>query len=606
MIEIDPDFVLQTRISFGRRGGYLAFSAGMALLYTSVAWQGGSVEFAGTALITVGMVFVVLAFPYAAVQIVMLEARGQLDQRRLTGRAPSILAAALLTGSAWAFLTLGAVAVGSGLLLGGDGTWPVFWMMCAASAFSAVALLTAPRLARVDRALLVAMVVAFAAITPNLQAPRWITISGTALAAAVFLVLTPFAIRNVRRPSFGVKRRRARPSANRARRLRLTSWPDLARVTITAGQSTIVAAVLLLVIGPAIVLGIRVRMPLPGLFALTVLPLVLAGYECAARSRQEAREGGLDRLRLTAQHPWRLLAQLASGFALPLLAVSAAGLFTTAVARGVPPWVIGAWVLLAALFVFTGMAEGLRGRRPGAYLAPAILLATGLVSDREVSGMLAMAALTWLTMKTSVRSLETGAAAPLSGVDGAVAAAILGAIAALIANQPGPFVLLITGITALGTGFLSKSEAQHGEEGSILLQAVCAALAASTLVALSGNIKLTVTLKSSVIGHPFSSVTDDVTTRLGFVVTAGLLAATGIAFGRLAAKAYPSPTGSFVIRATPLAVGLVLGLLVNSPLGMQTQNALFQRTRLALDIPAVTVMLTSVLCGCAVLARKAR
>src|SRR5687768_2591511 len=116
MWQLNPDFALQSRLSFGRGARYAWALTACALF---VGFDGFLREVRpAVALLRAGGFLLLGALPYGAIQVRALERNGQLDARRLTGRAPAALAAALVGGSAWALLVPGVAFVAAAAAAG--------------------------------------------------------------------------------------------------------------------------------------------------------------------------------------------------------------------------------------------------------------------------------------------------------------------------------------------------------------------------------------------------------------------------------------------------------------------------------------------------------
>ena len=116
--EIDPDFALQSRITFGRAGmvacAAAAIAAGGAVLF------GSSDAGLSGLLLTPAFVLLFIALPYSALQVIALDRDGRFDQRRLAGRPGLALGAAVLTGSSWLFWVTGAALLLAAVAAGGQ------------------------------------------------------------------------------------------------------------------------------------------------------------------------------------------------------------------------------------------------------------------------------------------------------------------------------------------------------------------------------------------------------------------------------------------------------------------------------------------------------
>src|SRR6266540_3086728 len=110
---INPDFALQSRLSFGRGARY-AWALSIGALF--IAFDGPTFRVPpAVAFARAGSFLLLAALPYGAIHVRGLDIGGRLDARRLTGRSPIALALALVGGSAWALLLAGAVLFLAGL-----------------------------------------------------------------------------------------------------------------------------------------------------------------------------------------------------------------------------------------------------------------------------------------------------------------------------------------------------------------------------------------------------------------------------------------------------------------------------------------------------------
>src|SRR5687767_11088018 len=112
MRELNPDFALQSRLSFGRgaRYGWLITAGTLVVAFGGFQLQ---VPF-DVGLLRAGLFLLLASLPYGAIQVRALDRRGHLDARRLTGGSPLGLAIALVGGSAWVLLfSGGAVLLGA-------------------------------------------------------------------------------------------------------------------------------------------------------------------------------------------------------------------------------------------------------------------------------------------------------------------------------------------------------------------------------------------------------------------------------------------------------------------------------------------------------------
>jgi hypothetical protein len=240
----------------------------------------------------------------------------------------------------------------------------------------ALVLLSAPGLHAADGRLLLALVLLVAFGTTVMgwrtRTQPAIFLVGSAAATAVAL---PAALRQMqRRRSVRV---RAAPTPFRSVvRLSRTRRPEFARSILMAGPSVLAAA--FIGIPTAFGLGMRAWNQWPrvdpsgwvqqlGVMSYTALLIAVLG--CSSHGRRERASGGLDRIRLTPQHPWPVMLQMATGQALPLLVVSLMFIGAVGAFSASSP-AVRAWPAVAALGLFVGLAEGLQARKLGTYVVP--------------------------------------------------------------------------------------------------------------------------------------------------------------------------------------------------------------------------------------------
>jgi hypothetical protein len=597
--ELDPDFALQSRLTFGRRALYLGgwLLVGATLAYVVVSVRNGA---PGGVFPAAGMFFLLIALPYAALQILALEPGGRLDQRRLTGRSAAALGAAMIAGSAWMTLALGVVLIGCGWMTGHP---PVYWTLAATMALSAAAavrLLVVPLAGGIDRSLLTGLLAGLAALSTLVSlSPRtafvvWLVSMGIAAISLPHLVWrfrhAPRAARTGRRPG------RLNPLVSLPR----TESPEFARALLTAGDSTIAAAALIVLVAVLMTVALRRGRDDIIVSLLVYVPLVVAGYECGARARLEHRIGGVDRLRLASRSHWRQVFQLAAGFGIPFVAVSAAAAVTLAViepARALP--LLFVWPASAGLFVFWGLAEGLRGRKPGLYLYIAFM--TTLAIAKAPNDLL----LLWLTSLCAVavpaavaaRSLDRGGTAPLEGGTAAACSMACGVLVGSL-DADFPSLSVSAGMMSLGAGLFVSDRIGRPLDRQILWNCAAAALGASVLVYWTGE-GLPLSFRTVTSPGGFSFQVPLARSVAAHALVVASFAGAGLLFGVLAHQRFGrTPGRSLAARGVPLAITSLL-MMVLLPaegwLGGQTfQSWLSLPITVAVDLGFLLVLLMAI------------
>src|SRR5258708_4654188 len=96
-LNLDPDFALQSRISFGRHGRYAWVMLGVVVVQSGVFLLNSP----GTIADVAALLLSIMVFPYAAIQLLAQERGGRLELRRLAGKSAGRLSLALVAGAAW-------------------------------------------------------------------------------------------------------------------------------------------------------------------------------------------------------------------------------------------------------------------------------------------------------------------------------------------------------------------------------------------------------------------------------------------------------------------------------------------------------------------------
>jgi hypothetical protein len=369
--EIDPDFALHSRLSFGRRKVlWLTLAAATSVVALFVV---PNVRLQGLFGI-VGATLIGIAPPYGALHVISLERGHLLDLRRLAGRPSLGWMLASIFGTSWLLLALAVplLLASPDLGFGVIPSLATLWVGMTV----ALLLLGAPGLQDVDGRLLLAVVllIAFATTVVGWRA-RMHPVMFLAGSAAAVAAALPAALRQMRRRR-SLRVRTVRNPFGRVVRLSRSQRPEFARSVLMAGPSVLAAGFIGLL--TAVGLGMRVWNEWPridpsrwvqplGMMAYTALLIAVIG--CSTQGRRERASGGVDRIRLTSQRPWPVVFQMAAGDALPLLLVSIMCIGVIWPASPYSP-AVRAWPAVAALAILTGLAEGLQGRKLGTYVLP--------------------------------------------------------------------------------------------------------------------------------------------------------------------------------------------------------------------------------------------
>lgn len=372
--ELDPDLALHSRLSFGRRPWRWLLLTIATSVAASVVTSGDRVP---TILAVAGLALMAAAAPYGALCVMALERNHRLDLLRLTGRAPLRLMLASLLGTSWLLMALGV-----SLLLASRHAGVVQPLAVLSMGMSAaLILLSTPGLHDADERmqLVVVMIVAVCITAAGWTAPVPILLlAGGAAAAGAAL---PIALQRMRRHR-SVRSRALRNPLRGMVRLSRSRRPEFSRSVLSSGSLMIAA----LILGGPNTLGLPLRAwmewprPDPAGWAVPLgfvayIALTIAALGCSTRARVEHASGGLDRIRLSPQHPWAVVLEMAAGISLPLLLLSTWGIGW--VCLGSPSAAaVRAWPAVAAVALFGGLAEGLQGRKLGTYLVPLALICT--------------------------------------------------------------------------------------------------------------------------------------------------------------------------------------------------------------------------------------
>ena len=555
MRELNPDFALQSRLSFGRGARYAwLLSAAAVLLTLEEGVTGGA---PGVTSMRAGALLLLGALPYGAIHVRALERKGQMETRRLTAGSPARLALALIAGSSWALVLSGALLLAAGAAAGHPLAPLTLAAIVALSIAMTLVLLLLPASYQLDSwVLLLLLGVAVFQIVESMRGDRSVAIGLLIVSLAIVPWALPMALRRMRAPI--PKSAGAPVSIMRlVVRLGATTHAELARGLVSAGQSFSAA--------PAVAIGgtwliwwltRNVHPTARDIFEVLFVygPLVLAAYDTASRVAHEHSTGGLDRIRLTGQSAWRVVIEIALAFSMPFVGVSlvcatAVALFDPANRR-----LLGGWPIAAVVLVLVPMIGALQGKKPGVFIAIAILLAIGLGTadvDRGV-GVVAVATVIGLAAASMDRGLrqrlEPGAAA-------AGAAGLAAVVAGIVhTSVGGPVVAAILALTA---GLLFPGRARIAPR-TIALCAGAAALTAAVADVVWGNGRFGVGVR--VFQTSFGTVYMPARgSRVAYSWLIAMNAGIGLAFGCYALNQVRGRTfGGLALRAAPAAVSAAI------------------------------------------------
>ena len=550
MWQLNPDFALQSRLSFGRGARYAWALTACALF---VGFDGFAREVRpGVALLRAGGFLLLGALPYGAIQVRALERDGQLDARRLTGRAPVALAAALVGGSAWALL-VPAVAFLAAAAAAGETLAPltVTALLALGTAMSLVLLLMpGPRLE--SWMLFALLAVGVVATVSSIRTGRGIAVGVLAVSLAIMPWGFPMAFRRLR----GAAPAANGPTASPLRDvvpLHRATYPEFARGLLSGGQSLSTAALMALAAAASVWWLTRtLHATARDIYEVLAVygPLLLAGYATAAHVRYEYLTGGLDRIRLSGQSAWTVVLQFASALSLPFVAVSLVAAATLAIVDPTnAPNLLRPWPVTAALVILVPMMGTLQGKKPGAFIALGMLLAAW-VSARDVDrgvGAVAIATVFGLAAASLERGVRGtpepgGAAARTAGIAAVVAATVHPKLG-------GP---LVAAIIAVSAGLVFSGRTRIAPR-TIALCGAAAALAAGAGDILWGAGRFTLGVRefTMAFGRVYMPEPGSRLAHSGIVaVAAGL----GMVFGCYALnRAYGRTLSGLALRAAPLA-----------------------------------------------------
>jgi hypothetical protein len=588
----DPDIALQSRVAFGPRTPYLTVMtiAGLTLaLYVSSA----PLDVAVGILSAILGGAILVALPFAAIHIAALDRDGRLDLHRLAGRSDAALGGALLIGSSWLLVAAGIPGVilvnwlGLGYLQIGA--------LLMVSIASAAMLMAVPRATEADNGAVAAiLVIATIAITGGMLAFPHIAMRVAALSAIVVIAAGPFAFRRLRRP--------APPAARGAgvfrTRSRASRFPEFARALAASQRWWIVG---LGVVVPALALSIVRRDYVASeqaelMSGLGGALLVAVGITASMWLRRERSLGGIDRICLSGQRRWSVVAQIAAAVVAPflILAMACAAILATASPGHARLFVF--WPPLAALMVGAGMVEALRGRRLGTYVIP-LMFVTGMAAfgNHGATWWVPLTAV-WIPLVMAAGVLERPDAAPISNRLLPLAAAAAGACltATLLTESRFYFassVILLAGFMSVIAGILLPDRMGSRVFRRVLIVSMTCGLAAG----LTEYFGIGPQMRSFVATR---LPADSLLQPLPFSILAGCLAGTGFAFGAVIHHRHAgTPNGSLGWRMIPLFGGFLIDkpLAVYLELGYRIQPARYNVILAEMTVGFTVILLVATL-----------
>jgi hypothetical protein len=572
--EINPEFALQSRLSFGRGARYAWAAIGGALF---LGFGGFSLDGRPAfGLAQAGAFLLLGALPYGAIQVRGLERTGHFDTRRLTGRSPVALGVALVGGSAWA-LALASIALLSAGRAAGY-AFPLFTLAGLVLMGAALGLLVLllPASTLVDSWMLLVFLVLGVVVTVHVMGDNRGAALGTVIVSLlVYPWAVPLALRRIRAGSVaaGCAPVSLRGSTARMTRTRL---PEFSRM-LSMGRTSLMTAAPVALTTPLLILWVLAinhphsRDPL--LILIVYVPLLVAAYEAGGRARDERAAGALERILLTGQRPWAVVPQIAAAaipFLLPSVTAAAAlAVLDSQLARAF----LAPWPMVAAMWIFGGIAEGLRGKRPGTYLAVLVLLAAigaalaapnnsfAIFMDLGASGsalpeILMMAA----TIAVAIGSCARAELPPLRGWIAIAAAAAIGTILVGLSLNHWVGPPLAAALPLTGGLFVSRKSTPSVAFVALCAVACGAACAIATYYWIDARdywsfLSLRAEIYYNRFGETYVHPVDS--TRGVYSTLTGVYGAFGLAFAWLAHRQYGSSTlRSFLVRGLPLVIAI--------------------------------------------------
>lgn len=473
-LNLDPDFALQSRLSFGRHGRYAWAMVAVVVIQSVVFLQTQR----GTVADGAALLLSILVFPYAAIQLLAQERGGRLDLRRLTGKSAGRLSFALVAGASWMPLVAALLAYAVAAFLGVMPPFRAAGAMFMAGAAIAVVLVAAPRSAQLDPWMLVTalFLISGAALAAVREWPL-ARVPIIVLAGGCIAIALPLARRRVQRPPLV---RSATSTALRPLvRLATTRLPEFSRALLTAFASSGAALFVLILIPALMILVLSQSAAGESIVVLLYLPVLIPAFQCSAATRMDRSTGALDRLRLSGAAGWSVVTQLALGFSVPFLLgwVVAAGYLIVHSPSDARTFLLP-WPAFACLCLGAGLAEGLAGRRMGTYLIPAVFLSLFVAKEQIDAAWWVPALVVWMPMALAAGRLQRAEGPSLEGGTAVAAFAGLAAMLGLIVPGRGLPLMFLAGAMAVASGFLVPDGRPDRHWRPIVLCAIAAALAA--------------------------------------------------------------------------------------------------------------------------------
>lgn len=557
MRELNPDFRLQSRLSFGRGARY-------AWVLTAIAvFLGFDGTFSGTtalALVRGGSFLLLAALPFGAIQVRALERNGYLDARRLTGQSPVALGLTLVGGSAWALVLAGAVLLATGWAAGQTPPAITLAALLALGLATALIFLLMSGTTNVDSSMLLALLALGVFSTVHIMGSHRAVALGVLIVSGLICPWAlPLALRRMRGAPPQAGNPAHRPSLlRRLANLQRTDHSEFARGILSAG-ATLYAAVALAIAGALSLWWLTRNMnPDPrNAFEVFVVfaPLVLAGYDTATRMQHERVSGTLDQIRLSGQAGWRVVLDYAVAFSLPFAAVSLVCVAALAVVDPVNAWpILAVWPFIAGMSILAPLAGTFSGLKPGLSVAATIPLIGAVIGAHE--GWLPLLFAASVIVLIVAGGFERADEAPLRGTP---AVAGIGMIAATaVAGSPMAIGPVVAGMLALFSGLLMPDRSpRRGRTvyASALSAAAAAGVATYFWVEDSpfGRFSLHVRLAPLLSGgvHVF----DEPGPRGVYSVLVAAYAGAGLLYGCFAHRRFGhTKARSFAWRSVPLAL----------------------------------------------------
>jgi hypothetical protein len=542
-LNVDPDFALQTRLSLGPGGryGWIA-AAALALLWLS----GPRGDESARIFHVLSVVCLYVALPYGAIHVRLLEYRGHLDLHRLHGRPPAVTLAWLLAGGSWWLLATGAALL---VIPAAAGLMDGLATMATVTTSAAVAFVLLALPARTSAAWLwLLMVPALGALLlfAKMRESTPLMLTSVAVSSFAAAAAAPAAI------GLLVRMGRAR-GMGFSRRWRLgnfarTRFPEFTR-GLASTESPAMAAVVTAAM-PLLVMAVARRtVPesrIPGFVALAYSPLIAIGFMLSSRLRADRESGGLERMRVAAQTPWRALGELTLGVTAPLLVMAASAIVTMLALdpqRAVP--VIRPWPAVLVTVAALGAFEGIGSRILGIGMAPAMLLLMSLAMD-DTTRWWTLFLVAWIPAALAVASVEGWDAQALRPAISCAAVASAAAWLGLQHRPLGQSVTWCAGVLSLAAPFLIPSPRRR----SRVTFALCAATA---WIAAAGAERLVAAQYPNMAPTWPSWVQN----RTVFALFFGAVCSSGLAFGWLASQ-WANRRSSLVLRSVPLAMAWIV------------------------------------------------